>query len=112
MLQSFYFTGTATATGVKSLQGYNNPKRFDLEQNYPNPFNPVTKIEYSVPVNSNITIKVFDILGNEICTLFDGKRKPGNYEVTFNGSRLSSGIYLYQMISDHFMKTKKLVFLK
>jgi len=112
MLQSFYFTGTPTATGVKNLQGYNFPEKFNLEQNYPNPFNPVTKIEYSVPVNSNVSIKVFDILGNELCTLFDGKRQPGNYEVTFNGSKLSSGIYLYQMKSDHFMETKKLVLLK
>ena len=112
MLQSFYFTGTATATGVKSLQGYNIPKKFNLEQNYPNPFNPTTKIEYSVPVNSNVLLKVFDILGNEVCTLFDGKRQPGNYELTFNGSELSSGIYLYQMKSDHFMETKKLVLLK
>ena len=112
MLQSFYFTGTPTTTGVKNLQGYNIPRKFNLDQNYPNPFNPITKIEYSVPVNSNVSLKVYDILGNEVVTLFNGRRLPGNYVVSFNGSELSSGVYLCQMKSNNFKETKKLVLLK
>jgi xylan 1,4-beta-xylosidase len=112
MLQSFYFTGTVTTTGVHGFQGSNIPKKFNLEQNYPNPFNPATRIEYSVPVNSNVTVKVYDILGNQVATLFEGSRQPGNYVVSFNGSELSSGVYLYQMKSNNFIETKKLILLK
>ena len=112
MLQSFYFTGKVTTTGVHNFQGSNIQKKFNLEQNYPNPFNPVTKIEYSVPVNSTISVKIYDILGNQVATLFEGSRQPGNYIVSFNGSKLSSGVYLYQMKSSNFTETKKLVLLK
>ena len=86
--------------------------KFSLFQNYPNPFNPTTKIEYSVPRFSRVSLKVYDTLGREVATLFKGTRQPGNYIVTFNGSGLLSGVYFYQMKSDNFIDTKKLVLIR
>jgi hypothetical protein len=88
------------------------PDSYALGQNYPNPFNPTTKIEYFVPRNSHVSLKVYDVIGNEVATLFEGMRNAGNYVVSFDGGLLSSGIYFYQMKSENFMKTKKLVLLK
>jgi hypothetical protein len=100
------------------------PKDYMLEQNYPNPFNPSTKIKYSVPsltVNGvegsvPVTLKVFDILGNEVTTLVNEEKAPGTYEVEFsthNGiSNLSSGIYIYRFESAGFVDTKKMILLK
>jgi len=83
-----------------------------LYQNYPNPFNPITKIKYSVPTESIITIKVFDILGNEVKSLVSEKQEQGNYEIDFDGSNLASGIYLYQMQAGAFSQVKKMLILK
>jgi hypothetical protein len=88
------------------------PLRFQLDQSYPNPFNPTTVIGYQVPVTSRISLKVYNLLGQEAATLFEGIRRPGNYEVVFDGSGLASGVYFYRMIADNFVETKKLVLLK
>jgi aminopeptidase N len=96
------------------------PKSFSISQNYPNPFNPETKINYTVPqaisdqlsTQQNVVLKVFDILGNEITTLVNEAKQPGNYEVIFDASNLSSGIYYYKITSGNFAKTKKMVVLK
>lgn len=85
---------------------------FSLSQNYPNPFNPATMIRYSSPVSSRVTLKVFDILGNEVATLVDEEKQPGNYEVEFNAAKLPSGIYFYQLRTGSFADTKKMIFLK
>lgn len=85
---------------------------FELKQNYPNPFNPVTYIKYSVSRTSHITLKVYNILGQEVMTLFEGVRKPGKYTATFDGKGLSSGIYLYQLETENFLETKKLMLIK
>jgi Secretion system C-terminal sorting domain len=69
------------------------PERFALTQNYPNPFNPTTLINYQLPVASNVTLKVFDVLGREIATLVDGMKEAGDYTISFDGSHLSSGVY-------------------
>jgi len=81
-------------------------------QNYPNPFNPATQINYSVPKNSFITIKVYNLLGQEVKTLFEGYQIRGNYTVTFNGSGLASGIYLYRLTAENFTDTKKTILLR
>jgi len=85
---------------------------FKVDQNYPNPFNPVTKIKYSVPQRSFVTLKVFDLLGKEIAILVNEEKSIGNYEIEFNGSNLSSGVYLYKLQTRDFTDTKKLILLK
>ena len=71
--------------------------KFSLEQNYPNPFNPSTVISYRLPVIGYVTLKVFDLLGREIATLVNEEKPAGEYEVEFDGSALTSGIYFYQL---------------
>jgi hypothetical protein len=88
------------------------PTEFVLHQNYPNPFNPGTKISWHSPVSSWQTLKIYDVLGNEIKTLIDEYKPAGNYEVTFDASELSSGVYLYKLTIDDFVKTKKLILIK
>jgi hypothetical protein len=69
------------------------PKRFALNQNYPNPFNPTTVIGYQLPVTSRLSLRVYNVLGQEVTTLFEGSLGPGNYTATFDGNRLASGVY-------------------
>lgn len=85
---------------------------FSLEQNYPNPFNPSTTLRYSIPHESKVIIKVYDIVGNEIETLVNEEKTIGTYEVEFNSSKLSSGIYFYQMKAENYTQTKKMVLLR
>ena len=85
---------------------------FQLKQNYPNPFNPSTKIEYQIPKSEFVSIKVYDLLRREIATLVNEKESAGNYEVEFDGSDLSSGVYLYQMVAGNFSSTKKFIYMK
>jgi hypothetical protein len=89
----------------------NQPLTFNLEQNYPNPFNPTTTIKFSIPKQSYVTLKVYDILGREVATLINEEKLAGNYEVKFN-KQLSSGIYFYQLKAGNFTATKKLLLLK
>ncbi len=88
------------------------PDKFSLEQNYPNPYNPSTKIKYSVPQSSNVVIKVFDILGNEIETLVNDEKPVGNYEVEFDATVLPSGIYFYRLQAGDYVDTKKMILLR
>ncbi len=111
MLQSFNFTSTKI-TDVKNIEGEILPKQYKLEQNFPNPFNPTTQIKYSIPKPGYVSLKVFNILGQNQATLYDGEEKAGNYSITFNGDNLASGVYLYQLKAGSFLQTKKLVLLK
>lgn len=86
--------------------------KFSLMQNYPNPFNPTTYIRYSIFQTTNTSLKVYNLLGQEVMTLFEGVRNPGNYTAIFRGEDLSGGIYLYRMMAGNFMDTKKLMLLK
>ncbi len=88
------------------------PTEFELFQNYPNPFNPSTKISWQSPVGSWQTLKVYDILGNEIATLVNEEKPAGTYEVTFNSANLSTGIYFYKLQAGNYTETKKMVILK
>lgn len=99
-----------TVSGVNSNQL--TTASYSLEQNYPNPFNPTTKISYSVPTESFITLKVYDILGNEIAILLNEKKNKGDYNVEFNAAHLSCGVYFYQIISGGFVQTRKMILLK
>lgn len=90
----------------------NLPTGFALEQNYPNPFNPSTKISYKLPVSSNVTLKVFNSLGEEVRTLIDEQKEAGNYELEFNAENIPSGIYFYQLKTGTFIQTKKMMLMK
>ncbi|MFN3693558.1 MAG: T9SS type A sorting domain-containing protein, partial [Ignavibacterium sp.] len=92
------------------------PSEFALEQNYPNPFNPSTKIRFSIPnVGTELALsvlKVYDTLGNEVATLVNEEKPAGVYEVEFNASKLSSGIYFYKLSAGSFTEVKKMTVLK
>jgi len=90
------------------------PSEYLLYQNYPNPFNPSTKIKFSIPKNtSGITsLKLFDILGREVSTLINESLQAGTYEVLFDGSNLSSGIYFYKITSGDYAASRKMILLK
>jgi hypothetical protein len=85
---------------------------FILYQNYPNPFNPGTVISYSLKVNSDVSLKVYNALGKEVTTLVNGKHNAGNYSVEFSGAEFSSGIYFYRLQVDEFTETKRMVLMK
>ncbi len=120
---SFTYGGSMLGFSLQSFQSdcYNitetskseeQPKGFILKQNYPNPFNPTTTIKYSIPQSSNVVIKVFDILGNEIEVLVNEEKPVGTYEVTWYTENLQSGIYFYQLTAASFVETKKMVLMK
>ncbi|MEW5798865.1 MAG: choice-of-anchor B family protein [Bacteroidota bacterium] len=88
------------------------PSQYSLSQNFPNPFNPLTTIEYSIPQEGQVSMKLYDLLGKEIATLVSSRQKAGRYSVIFNGSELSSGIYFYTLRSGAFSETKKLMLAK
>ncbi|MDZ7626652.1 MAG: T9SS type A sorting domain-containing protein, partial [Ignavibacteriaceae bacterium] len=98
-------------TGIED-QINGTPSQFELEQNYPNPFNPSTTIKYSISTSEFVTIKVFDVLGKEVATLVNEEKPAGNYEVDYNASQLSSGIYFYTIYSGSFVETKKMILIK
>ena len=107
-------TGTTEVT-----ENQINENRFSLSQNYPNPFNPTTNIEYRIPYREHVTLKIYDILGNEVAILVNEEKPAGSYSVEFNGNKLSSGIYFYQLKAvpigrqaGTYTATKKLILLR
>jgi photosystem II stability/assembly factor-like uncharacterized protein len=88
------------------------PTRSSLSQNYPNPFNPSTNIKFQIANNKYVLLKVFDVIGREVQTLVNEKLKPGEFEVTFDGSALSSGVYFYRLTAGDFTETKKMLMIK
>lgn len=100
--------GNVGITNISSLI-----KDYELSQNYPNPFNPTTNINFSIPNSEVVSIRVYDILGNEVATLVNNERlSAGMYKADFNGANLSSGIYFYTIRTENFTDTKKMTFLK
>ncbi len=106
-----YKTTSGTTVNV-SKDDSELPSKMELSQNYPNPFNPTTSISYQIPKSGYVALKVFDSLGKEATTLVDEYKTAGNHKVKFDGSKLSSGIYFYQLKSGMLTETKKLVILK
>ena len=90
----------------------NIPIDFALHQNYPNPFNPETVISYQISVNSFVTLKVYDVLGNEVATLVNQEQEAGKYQITFDAKRYASGVYICQIIAGDFVKTIKMSLVK
>ncbi len=121
-VQEFYQSNFNNSLVSVENEIANIPSEFILHQNYPNPFNPTTKIKYSIPNvisipnsrerNLNVTLKVYDVLGKEIATLVNEDKPAGTYEVNFNASSLSSGIYFYKLQSGSFIQTKKMILMK
>jgi hypothetical protein len=108
---NMYFDGPDISVGVKREQNP-VPVDYSLAQNYPNPFNPSTTIAFSVPVQSLVTLKVYNIIGQEVASLVNGPMAAGSYSVTFDARSLSSGTYFYRISSGSFVQTRKMVLLK
>jgi len=98
-------------TGIKKSDDL-TPGNYSLQQNYPNPFNPSTTIKYSVPQRAWISLKIYDITGREVQNVVNEQMNAGNYEVTFNASKLASGVYFYSLRSNNFVSTKKMLLIK
>jgi len=103
--------GDTTLTNVGD-ENNSIPTVYRLEQNYPNPFNPTTKIKWQSPSAGYQTLKIYDVLGNEVATLVNEYKNAGSYEVNFDASKVSSGIYFYQLQAGSFIETKKMLLLK
>jgi len=117
VISSIEILSEQVTTASDQTSGTELLKDFSLEQNYPNPFNPVTKIQYKIPQQKTqnstyVTITVFDILGNKIETLFEGRKTAGKYEINFDAGKYPSGIYYYQLKSEKVLLTKKMLLIK
>lgn len=88
------------------------PSVFSLSQNYPNPFNPTTKVKFEIINSEEVKLVVYDILGKEVQTLVNERLQPGTYETSFDGSKLTSGVYFYKLITNEFSETKKMLMIK
>ena len=128
--QSYTFTDKQVATGLNSYRlkqidfngnyTYSNtvevdvtaPLIFSLSQNYPNPFNPTTKINYTVPFDSKVTISVYSITGELVAELVNDFVSAGSYSVDFDGRNLASGMYIYKMAAGNFTQTNKMMLIK
>ena len=97
---------------VGSEEDTQAPKEFSLSQNFPNPFNPVTIISYQLPETGFVTLKIYDILGNDVVTLVNEEKPAGNYNINFDASKLPSGVYYYKMRAGNYVETKKMMLLK
>jgi photosystem II stability/assembly factor-like uncharacterized protein len=107
---SMFKTTTSTLVSVEDIEF--KPTTFYLDQNYPNPFNPSTKISWQSPAGSWQTLKVYNVLGNEIATLIDEYKPAGSYEITFDASALTSGVYFYRLQAGSFVQTRKMILMK
>jgi hypothetical protein len=113
VLTSGFLSGTLTSGPVDGVSDQPKvPKAFLLHQNYPNPFNPTTTIRFELPHASKVSLKVYNVLGQEAVTLIDEDKSAGVYEVRFNAVNLSSGMYVYRIHAGDFVATKALMLLK
>jgi len=99
-------------TALEEIELGHYPEGFVLSQNYPNPFNPSTNIEFSIPKSDFVTLKVYNILGEEVATLVSGKLAAGSYKYDWNASRLASGVYMYRIQAGKFKETRKMILLR
>jgi hypothetical protein len=100
-----------TPSDINEISG-DLPEIYSLEQNYPNPFNPSTSIQFRIPENSFVSLKIYNVLGKEVSTLMNEEKNAGTYEVNFNASALSSGVYFYKLEAGNFVQTKKMILMK
>ena len=118
-VDGYIYVGTWRGSLFKSIHSTTDvehknylPNDISIKQNFPNPFNPSTRIKYAIDGRRFVTLKVYDILGNEIATLINEEKSAGHYEVKFNGNGLPSGVYFYELKAGSFIQTKKMVLLK
>jgi len=115
LLRSNADMGTVTVKIDEDNNGI--PSTYSLNQNYPNPFNPTTNIQYGIAKEGLVTLTIYNIMGQEVKTLVNNHQNGGTYKVAWNGldnhnRMVSNGVYIYRIISDNFVKSKKMVFLK
>lgn len=108
----FWYQNIDIITSVEQLADELIPTDFQLEQNYPNPFNPSTTIQFALPVETEVSLKLYDILGREVASLIDEELPAGIHKLTFEANGLPSGVYFYRIQTDGFVKTRKLTLLK
>lgn len=113
----YVYSGSLYKTSIAALTEVNkndkqNDMSYGLAQNYPNPFNPSTTISFSIPNESHVTLKIYDVLGREVATLVNGNFKAGGYTKTWNATSVSSGIYFYRLEAGNYSETKKLNLIK
>jgi hypothetical protein len=106
------YDGSRTIAGTAEVEITSVPEKYALFQNYPNPFNPETVIKYQIPENSYITLKIYDITGNEVAVLFEGEQLRGSYSVNWNAAGLPSGSYFYTLTTGNYKSTRKLMLIK
>ncbi len=111
-LKQIDFNGNFSYSNVIHIKSEIELNSFKLYQNFPNPFNPETTIKYTIKDIGLVTLKVYDILGNEVATLVNEVKQPGNYKVPFSAGSLASGVYFYNIITESYSKTLKMVILK
>ena len=107
--QNFLIHVNATPTGIENEE---SPYTFALAQNYPNPFNPSTNITFSIPSKSFVSLKVFDVIGNEVAAIISEEMDAGNYSTEWNAEGIPSGVYFYRLQAGAFSETKKLTLIR
>ena len=112
LLENILINKFDEATYLEDENNKTIPSRLPVVQNYPNPFNPSTNIRYEVNSAEFVSLKVYDVLGNKVATLIHEEMAPGSYDITFDASRLSSGIYFYTLHAGSFVQTKKMILIK
>jgi hypothetical protein len=110
-LKQIDFDGTFSNSNEIEVE-VTGPKDFALYQNYPNPFNPSTTIKFALPIKTNITLSVYNTLGEKVAEIFNGELEEGYHELMFNASGFSSGIYFYKIESENFKSTRKMILMK
>ncbi len=116
---TYYNQVAEVNNGITDIEEESLPIEFSLSQNYPNPFNPTTTINYTIPISEfgiqnseHVSLRIYDILGNEAATLVDQQQPAGSYQIEFNSENLSSGLYIYKLIAGSFVDSKKMLFIK
>ena len=111
-ISSISFAGIIQGNNTNHKDSSIDLSSFKLQQNFPNPFNPVTEIKYSIPIESYVELKIYNVLGNEVATLVKEEKPAGEYSVKFDASSLSSGIYIYRLHTGYSTITKKMTLIK